>query len=305
MICNPSATDALRTGTDDTRAQDGAPAEYAAALAPTATPAEPAHAGAARPLWVPLIAGRIALSLALAAASSPGQSQPVAAGQTRIGVGAAVLVDKDGYRGVGADTLLIPGVSVRNKWIDLFGPQLDLRLVGSEDRSWWAGPRIEYRFDGYERADGTVFNGMEDRKGGAFFGVAAATPIGGGFALEVDFVRAGRSERGAVGSVQISRAFQARAWTFVPRIGAEYQSARYVDYYYGVRANEATSTRPAYRGTSATSAEVGLFTRLGLSRHQSVFINLNYERYPSVIRSSPLMDASGIAQAVIGYQYNF
>lgn len=54
----------------------------------------------------------------------------------------AVLVDKDGYRGVGAQTRVVPGIAIRDKWVELFAPQLDLRLGGNEGRSWWIGPRV-------------------------------------------------------------------------------------------------------------------------------------------------------------------
>jgi outer membrane scaffolding protein for murein synthesis (MipA/OmpV family) len=40
-----------------------------------------------------------------------------------------------------------------------------------------------------------------------------------------------------------------------------------------------------------------------LSRRQVLLANLNYERYPSAIRNSPLIDASGIPQLVLGYQF--
>jgi hypothetical protein len=64
-------------------------------------------------------------------------------------VDAAALLAKDGYRGVGSESILIPGLAIQNKWVNHYGPQLDLHLVGNDKRSRWIGPRIEYRFDGY------------------------------------------------------------------------------------------------------------------------------------------------------------
>ena len=226
---------------------------------------------------------------------------------TRYSVGAALLLAKEGYRGARSESQLIPGVAIQNKWVNLYGPQLDLRLVGDDKRSWWIGPRIEYRFDGYEKSDSTFFTGMADRKGGLFYGLAGSVELGNGFELEADYVQAASKEagfsRGAVASLQLSRTYSAGAWAFVPRIGVEYQSSRYVDYYYGVRPAEATSARRSFAGESSWSPEVGLLVRYRASPRQFVFANLNYERYAKQIRNSPLLNASGIPQLILGYQY--
>ncbi len=73
-----------------------------------------------------------------------------------------------------------------------------------------------------------------------------------------------------------------------------------VDYYYGVRSGEATSARPAYAGKDNYSPELGLLVRFRASPRQFISANFNYERYAKEIRSSPLMNACGIPQVVLG-----
>ena len=199
-----------------------------------------------------LLAGIVGTTLVLVSGNSYAQAQSNDENRTRYGIGAVVLIDKDGYRDVGSETRVLPGLSIQNKWVSLYGPQLDLKLLGNDKRSWWVGPRIEYRFDGYEQKDGAVFRGMANRKGGVFLGVAGEVDLGSDFELEADYVRAsgrdGGFERGAVASLQLSRTYRNGPWSWAPRIGMEYLSSSYVDYYYGVRATEATPTRPAYAG---------------------------------------------------------
>jgi MipA family protein len=248
-----------------------------------------------------------AFALAALLCGAHAQAQDPDHERTRYSVGAVLLVDKDGYRDVGAQTLLVPGVSIQNKWLSLYGPQLDLRLIGNDQRSWWIGPRIEYRFDGYESSDGKVFSGMTDRKGGLFYGLAGSFDLGSDFELEVDYVKAAQRhagvQRGAVASVSLSRSYRRGAWTLVPRIGLEHQDGQYVDYYYGVRLGEANATRPAYTGKKSVSPEAGLLVRYRATPRQFVFANFNYERYGTQIRNSPLIKAGGIPQVVIGYQF--
>ncbi|MFN7663193.1 MAG: MipA/OmpV family protein [Inhella sp.] len=251
--------------------------------------------------------GLVAASMVLASGVCRAQDSSSGGDRTRYSIGAAVLLDKDGYRGVGTETLVVPGLAIQNKWVNLYGPQLDLRLVGDDKRSWWIGPRIEYRFDGYEKSDSVFFSGMADRKGGLFYGLAGSVELGNDFELEADYVTASSKDagfsRGAVASVALSRSYQRGAWTIVPRIGLEFQSSRYVDYYYGVRPGEATVARPAYAGKSTWSPELGLLVRYRATPRQFVFANVNYERYADQIRKSPLMKSSGIPQVVLGYQY--
>ena len=252
--------------------------------------------------------GLLAATLAMTVGPSWGQAKPPEDNRTRYTIGGAVLLDRDGYRGVGSETMVVPGVSIQNKWVDLFGPQLDLRLIGNDQRTWWIGPRIEYRFDGYDQDDGAVFQGMASRKGGLFYGLSGSVDLGARVELEVDYVKSARRDagfdRGAVGSLQLSRSFRSGPWTFAPRVGLEYQNGRYVDYYYGVRLGEATASRPAYRGKSTWSPELGLLVRWQASPRQFLFVNLNYERYAKEIRDSPLINASGIPQAVFGYGFS-
>ncbi len=243
-----------------------------------------------------------AIHLPMARAQAPAAA-PESPPGTRVGIGAALLVDRDGYRGVGAESLLIPGLSLQNKWFTLFGPEFDLRLIGAEDRRWWLGARIEYRQDGYEPEDGAVFTGMARRRGGIFSGIAGVYGFDNGVSLSFDLVRAARREQGAVASIELGRTYRFGAWSLKPRVGLERASADYIGYYYGVRPGEATATRQAYAGRAATNAEFGLDVRWRLAPRQTLFANVNYERYPQAIRQSPLIQSSGIPQLVIGYQY--
>ncbi len=260
------------------------------------------------PLSLPRLAPRWPV-LALAALLAAGQAHAQASdpARTRYSIGAVLAMDQEGYRDVGTDTLLVPTLSVQNKWVSLSGPQLDLRLVGDAQRSWWLGPRVEYRFDGYKASDGAVFNGMADRKGGLYYGVAGSFDLGHRFELAMDYVTAAQRqagfERGAVGSLSLRRAHQSGPWVLVPRFGVTYQSRSYVDYHYGVRLGEATATRPAYTGEGGWSPTLGLQVLYRASPRHVLFGNVSYQRHAKAVRDSPLMEASGKPQLVFGYQF--
>ena len=70
-----------------------------------------------------------------------------------------------------------------------------------------------------------------------------------------------------------------------------------------MRPGEATAVRPAYAGKSTWSPELGLPLRWRASSRQFLFANLNCERNAAEIRNSPLIDARGIPQLVLGYEF--
>ncbi len=77
--------------------------------------------------------------------------------------------------------------------------------------------------------------------------------------------------------------------TFTPFAGIRWISSNLADYYYGVRAAEATPSRSAYSAPSSTTPFVGLTGRYRLSSHWSVFGLLTSERLAGRLRDSPIV----------------
>ena len=77
-------------------------------------------------------------------------------------------------------------------------------------------------------------------------------------------------------------------FTFAPLVGVRYQSKKVVDYHYGVKNGEATSTRKQYSGTSATTPYVGIESKINLTKHFSLNADVVYERRDKSIKNSSL-----------------
>lgn len=88
--------------------------------------------------------------------------------------------------------------------------------------------------------------------------------------------------------------------------GLRYQSKKVVDYYYGVKKNEATTTRHAYKGKSAITPFVGVEAQANLTPHISLKGNFGVEKRSKSIRNSPLTDDKNYnAEARLGVVYWF
>jgi outer membrane protein len=75
----------------------------------------------------------------------------------------------------------------------------------------------------------------------------------------------------------------------IPSIGAEWQSGARVDYYYGVRPEEALPSRPVYTGTSTLNANLGVAGHYRLSDSWSLLGGLFETRYGNGIVDSPIV----------------
>jgi outer membrane protein len=91
----------------------------------------------------------------------------------------------------------------------------------------------------------------------------------------------------------------------VPQIGAEWVDKKAVDYYYGVRAGEATPGRAAYLGKATVNAELGLTGIYRFDKQQSLMLNVGVKALGKEIKRSPIVDRSTENRMMLGYMYRF
>lgn len=90
-----------------------------------------------------------------------------------------------------------------------------------------------------------------------------------------------------------------------PRAGIEWQSARFIDYYFGIPTDEAAPGRPVYAPSSSLDELVGLTAGLTLGAHFTLMDALSYEWYGAAIRESPLVSHSSGLSDVVGLYFRF
>ncbi|MFC5077898.1 MipA/OmpV family protein [Vibrio thalassae] len=77
---------------------------------------------------------------------------------------------------------------------------------------------------------------------------------------------------------------------FVPFAGLSYQSAEYVDYYFGVHDNEVTEQRSSYKGQSDVSYQLGYELIIPVSKNWNITQTASYTRLGDNISDSPIVD---------------
>lgn len=87
--------------------------------------------------------------------------------------------------------------------------------------------------------------------------------------------------------------------------GAKWESDEVVDYYYGVRANEATANRSVYEGKAAITPYIGLDAKMQLSPKFTLDGQVLYQHQPDEITNSPIVADDKTVTANVGLTYWF
>ncbi|MDE1164714.1 MAG: MipA/OmpV family protein [Pseudomonas sp.] len=224
--------------------------------------------------------------------------------QSRWGLGLGGAFSHSPYRGLDNQSQVLPIVSYENRWLSVVGPGLDFKIPSTTALSF----RLQARYglgDGYDASDSDDLAGMHDRDPGVWLGGSAIwdSPIAQFSAQWLGDV-SGNSD-GQTFKLAVQRRFRANAFDFTPRLAAVRVNDQYVDYYYGVRASEATAVRSAYDGEATVNLEAGLRTGYRLDEHQHLYLDLSVTRLGDEIKDSPIIDRSTQSSARLWYLYRF
>lgn len=225
-------------------------------------------------------------------------------GTPRRGLGLGVNTKLSRYLGVENDTSVIHLLSYENRYVRFFGNALDIKLPSTCEFDF--SLRSKFGFDeGYEGSDSVFLNGMEDAKGSRDLGAAAIwrSPF---TKLSLKALRATDSSNGSRVNLEVERALSFdRRFEVRPHLGAEVVDSKYVDYHHGVKATEATPSRPQFAGRRTTLIEGGV--RLGYvsDRNQRLLLDVTDTHWGSGITGSPLIQRSSTPGFRIGCLYGY
>lgn len=231
---------------------------------------------------------------------------------TEWGLGLGVITKQDAYKGIKRDTQLVPVLRFENEYVEFFGLGLEVKLPSvklGEGNQIKFGLVGEFDMSGYEAKDAKktpILAGMKDRKGGLWAGAKAT--------WETEFISLSAEMAADVSGHSKGRRFSLgleKEWhlggntMLIPYATAHRLDDKYVDYYYGVRASEATTGRAAYAGKGGLNLDIGLRALHQFDEHHSVLIDVGVTRLAKQIKASPLVGRSNTSQVILGYVYNF
>jgi outer membrane protein len=252
----------------------------------------------------------LCVSLPSVAAEPAAKTQPTESSESSSwGLGIGMISAQKPYAGIDRDNTALPLIYFENKYVRVFGPGAEVKLpalnISSSQR---IGFSILGRYDGsgYKPDDAPILNGMSKRESG-FWAGAGMTWHNDVVNVSADwFADASGNSKGQSFSLGLEK-----TWRFgehvmlTPRLKAKWLDKKYVDYYYGVRADEVRADRSAYVGESAVNSELGIRANYIFDAQHSVFMDVGVTRLAKEIKNSPLVDRSNENRVMLGYMYRF
>lgn len=241
--------------------------------------------------------------LALPASAAVVTAQPPDPNKPQFGLGIAVISSPEPYKGTSNETLVVPNISFAYKRFYLRGIIVGFQLFENDaiELDLIARPR----FGGFDEDDSPFLDGMEDRRESADAGFEMSWERER-FGLQLTAVSdvLGRNDGQEV-TFEVTAPLQRGPFRIEPRAGLIWQSADHVDYFYGVRPDEARPDRPAYEPGDAFSLTAGVFTFAPVTRRIVFQGFARIDRFGSEIKDSPIVgrDYGWIGFAGLSYQF--
>ncbi len=218
-------------------------------------------------------------------------------------VGAGAIVVSKPHIGVDAKVYPVPVFGYEGERLYLRGIVGGYRLFKGE--RWSLGPVLRPRFEGYNADDSAALAGMNDRDpsldAGAEWSWLADWGLIG-VSLVTDVLG---KHHGQELELSYTALFSYEGFDFVPSAALRWRSRNLVDYYYGVRAEEAAPGRLPYTGDDTFTPLVRLTVRRKVTEKWSALGAAQYEWLGSEITDSPIIDDDYTVSFMLGLTYTF
>lgn len=223
---------------------------------------------------------------------------------SNFGLGLGVYSERRAY----GDTVTtaVPLIDYDSTWFRLNGATADLKLPWISTDTLGFSVRARYGIgEGYEASDADILTGMEERERSIWLGGALEWNASfADFTLEAVADASEHSDGHRV-RLEAARTFRWDRFSLTPRIVGTWMNDDTVDYYYGVRAGEATLDRPAYEGTSTTNVTVGLRAAYAPAANHLIVFDASVTRVGDSIDDSPITTEDTVTSVGLGYMYRF
>jgi MipA family protein len=228
----------------------------------------------------------------------------VASDETTLQLGVGVATSTSPYKGISTVTLPLPDIELLYNSAFIEGINLGYNVY--DTKTLQIGVILLPTLLGYKSKDSDFLAGMENR----------TISLEGGLRLKYNFDNSflsstisndisGITDGYTFNAVYNYTLFEAVNSSLSLYAGAEYLSDKKSDYYYGVKAKEATQNRPSYHADGALNPYIGLTQIFAFSKIWSIIANVEYKQWDSTIYKSPIVDDHYQITGYLAVMYSF
>ncbi len=231
-------------------------------------------------------------------------SAPLLAGEFTVGGGAVSF--KSPYKEFkdNSSTSLLAEYEGENFSVGSKG--INYRLLGSDEGSFSLYATLDFVGMGFDDGDSAFFAGMAERDSSFDLGLSADYNFGDSVISARVLHDISVAHEGFTADLNYSYQLPlGETAMFVPMVGVNYLSKNFTDYYFGVRASEATASRAAYKADATANTYVGYSVNMPLNDSWSINHSASYIWLGDEITDSSLVDRDTSWFASLGVAYRF
>jgi len=206
------------------------------------------------------------------------------------------------YQGEGLRNDFIPEINYQGEQWYIDGTQAGWR--SGNHQGFYLDAFSRYRFGGYSEKNADALQGMR-RLGTLEAGAKLAFDSElGEFSIAASHDTLNRHQ-GWSSSLEWRGDWQVDGWKLEPFVAMDYDSAEVNDYFFGVKPEEMTTERAAYRADSAINFRLGVDSWYRLGGPHLFGAGLSHTLYDQSVEQSPITDASSRTELRLSYRYEF
>ncbi len=246
----------------------------------------------------------LAAAFPLVAAADPGPLGDLLEVPGSAGLGAMIRSERSAYEGAGVSRDLVPLYLYEGERFFLRPDRAGLKLA--DDRTHRVDLFLDFRFEGFPSGPlPASLAGMRPRESTTDLGLSYTYRADWG-KLRAEFVHDALDvTKGNEVRLGYSYDWNSGRWHLRPNLVLMQRSARLNDYYYGVRADEATASRPQYMPGAGIDASLGVVGYYDLSRGWRLLGGLASYLPDSSVRASPIVRDASRPAVYLGAAYDF
>ena len=228
----------------------------------------------------------------------------------KVTVGAGAYMQTQPYKNV--DSIIVPSpvVFFDNSLFYVRWTRAGLYFLGDkqDNYAWGFSLTAQPRINNYKASDSSYLSGMSDKESSIEGGLAFSASVDKLCIEIMALTDTLRNHEAWVLNTEISyNKLQLGEFSFYPSILFNYQSSKFINYYYGVKSYEATASRAAYSAGNGLQIGVQTYIDYPLTDKWSAFLNLRADKLPTEATDSPIVSDdymySGLVSLIYTFQY--
>lgn len=222
-------------------------------------------------------------------------------------IGAGPYIQTQPYKDVKPLVLPSPVIFYDNGIFYMRWTRVGIYFLGSkkDDFAWGFSLTAQPRPYGYKPSDATSVNNMDERKTTWEGGVCFATSYKDGWFEAMAVTDLLNKHETWIYKAEAGYDFKLGNFSFYPSAIAIYNSADFMDYYYGVKNSETTAQRGFYSPKAAFQFALQTYIKYPINDKFSLLTNLRIDKLPNEARNSPIVNEAEIYSGLFSLIYTF